>query len=197
MFGLVAAFIVGAALAAGLMLEEKERHTLRLLRSAPVTWGDIGGAKLLVALGYQLAVAAAVLAIQGGFTGQRGWLVLFVGLGCAFSLALGFLFGSLVATTASFGAFLGVVSVVLTVPALFVGPLGTALDGSLVVRAVQVFPTYYPASGIFSAMEGALAASRAIQEAGILLAASLALSVAAVWTMRRSAADGQTHLTPE
>jgi len=187
MFGLVSSFIVGAAVVAGLLLEEKEKDTLRLLMTSRASFADVVAGKLLVGLGYQMTLVLLVLAIQGGYTGAM-WLVLFFGLlGSLLSLALGLLFGSLAKNTGVFGAFIALVSAFYTVPALFVGPLGQALRDSSLVRATQIFPTFYLAHGILAALGGA--GPRAVlSDIAVIATCTLLVLGVALWSLRRESA---------
>ena len=92
MAGLLYSLTIGISFVPGLLVEEKEKKTLRMLMVSPASWGDVVLGKLLVALVYQLLVSAVVLAILGGFSGQIPALLFFVLLSSCFGLVLGLLF---------------------------------------------------------------------------------------------------------
>ena len=185
MCGLVSSFIVGAAVVAGLLLEEKEKETLRLLMASSASFADVVAGKLLVGLSYQLLLVLVVLAIQGGYVGEVGVVLVFSLLGSLLSLALGLLFGSLAKNTGAFGAFIALASAFYTVPALFVGPLGQALRDSPLVRALQIFPTYYLARGLLDAMEGRATPNTTLLEVIVIAGCTALVFGAALWSLRR------------
>ncbi len=75
---LLLSLAVGTIFVPQLLIEEKERHTLRTLMVTPASFEDVLLGKLLVVLAYQLAVTCAVLAIQGSLTGRVGLVLLYV-----------------------------------------------------------------------------------------------------------------------
>src|SRR5712691_6031076 len=123
MSGLLYSLIIGIAFVPGLLVEEKEKKTMRMLMVSPASWSDIVLAKLLVALVYQLLVSAVVLAIQSGFVGQVPLLLLFTLLSSCFSLVLGLLFGTIFQTNGTLGNFVRLISLAYILPSLVLGPL--------------------------------------------------------------------------
>src|SRR5690242_10513460 len=104
---LLTSLFVGVALAPGLLIEEKEKKTLRMLMVSPASWADVIAAKLLVALGYQILVSLIAVAIAKGFTGQVPVVLLFILVGSLFSVALGSLMGCFFKSQGAAGAFSG------------------------------------------------------------------------------------------
>src|SRR5215469_12489089 len=70
--------VVGMTLLPGLVIEEKEKKTLRWLLVSPGSLGDILLGKLLVTLAYQLALSVGVMALLGGFGGNAPLLLLYI-----------------------------------------------------------------------------------------------------------------------
>src|SRR6266581_1833405 len=95
---LLSSFLVGTSLVPGLLAEEKEKKTLRMLMVSPASFSDVVAAKLLVGLVYQLLLAMVALGIKGGYTGEVPLVLLFVLLGSCFSVSLGLLIGSIFQT---------------------------------------------------------------------------------------------------
>jgi ABC-2 type transport system permease protein len=108
-----------------LLLEEKEKKTLRCLLVTLASFRDILIAKLLVVLFFQLIITRFVLAIQGGFTSALPLIIIYVVIGACFSLSLGLFFGSIFNTVSSAGAVSGIVSII------------SILGGNLWVRWVR------------------------------------------------------------
>src|SRR5262249_35848540 len=81
---LITSFMTGMSLVPGLLVEEKEKKTLRMLMVSPASWGDIIASKLLVGLTYQLILSLVILWLVKGFFGQVPLLMLFLVLGAFF-----------------------------------------------------------------------------------------------------------------
>src|SRR5260370_4906674 len=78
---LMSSLLVGTTLVPGILAEEKEKRTLRMLMVSPASYSDVVAGKLLVGLVYQLLLAALVLVINGGVLAPAPPLVLFSLLG--------------------------------------------------------------------------------------------------------------------
>lgn len=184
---LLTSFIVGTSIVPNLLVEEKEKKTMRLLMVSPASFTDVVLGKLLVGLVYQLVLAIVVIAIQRGFIGNIPVVLLFVLLGSCFALALGLLAGSIFETTGGLGGFVSIVSIVFVVSALFTGPLGTLLNGNPLVQAVKILPTYYVADGAYNALQNQSALPSALFDGGIVLGCTIVVLGIAVWLLRRQA----------
>ncbi|HEV8190451.1 MAG TPA: ABC transporter permease, partial [Ktedonobacterales bacterium] len=171
----------------GLLIEEKEKKTLRMLMVSSASWADIIAGKLLVGLGYQLVLAAVVLAVTRGFAGQVPLVLLYVLLGSLLSLALGLLFGSIFKTTSAAGAFSGMVSFLYIVPVFFVGSFGQALGNNVFGQAMKLVPTYYLADGVINALQDRATTALATFDLAVVVGCIVALFIAAVWALRRQA----------
>lgn len=184
---LLASFMVGTSLVPGMMIEEKEKKTLRMLMVSPASWTDIVVGKVLVGLCYQLILSGVVLAITQGFIGQVPIVILFTILGSCFSVALGVLLGCLFRTSSSAGAFAGFVSFLYIVPTFFVGSLGELFHAGVIDQAIRVLPTYYLADGAANALENQMTTGVFALDAGIAVGSIVVLFAAAVWALRRQA----------
>lgn len=186
---LLASLFVGTSMVPALLVEEKEKKTLRMLMVSPASFSDVIVAKLLVGLVYQLALALIAVAITGGFNGsQIPLLLLFALIGSCFSVALGLLVGSLVQTTSASGAFSGTISFIYILPAFFVGPLAQLLGSGPITQFIKVLPTYYIADGTANAVLSTSTPYQLVLDVGISIAATVALVLLAVWTLHRKAA---------
>ena len=139
---LLASFLVGTSLVPGLLAEEKEKKTLRMLMVSPASFSDVVAAKLLVGLSYQLLLAIVALGIKGGYTGEVPLVLLFTLLGSCFSVTLGLLVGSIFQTTTATGAFSGMISFVYILPIFFVGTFAQLLGSNPFTQLIKVLPTY-------------------------------------------------------
>ncbi len=187
MFVLIYSLIAGTSVVPGLITEEKERKTVRMLMVSPASFADIVMGKLIVGLVYQLILLVAVLAIMQGFMGQIPLLLVFMVLCAGFSIALGLLGGSIFNTTSGSGAFAGFGSFIYVIPALFVGSLGQILQGNVIVQIMKVMPTYYMAEGLYTALLGQSTLNTILLDGGITLGSIALLFLASVWFLRRQA----------
>lgn len=113
---LLTSISVGISLVSTLLVEEKEKRTLRLLLVSPASITDVVLAKLLVGVVYQFVLSLVVLAVLHGFVGNLPLVLLFVLLSSLFGLALSLLAGSIFHTTSGLGGFLGIVSLLFIIP---------------------------------------------------------------------------------
>ena len=187
MYVLLSSLLVGTSVVPGLITEEKEKKTLRMLMVSPASFADVIMGKLLVGLAYQLLLLVVVMLIMQGFIGQVPLLLLFVFLGSCFSIAVGLLAGGLFQTASAAGGFTGFASFLYVIPALFVGPLGDLLQNNPLVQAMKVFPTYYLAQGIFNALTSQTSAPTLLLNLGVTLGSVLILLAISIWLLRRQA----------
>jgi len=188
MAGLLYSLTIGISFVPGLLVEEKEKKTLRMLMVSPASWGDVVLGKLLVALVYQLLVSAVVLAILGGFSGQIPALLFFVLLSSCFGLVLGLLFGSIIQTNGNVGTFVGIVSLLYTLPSLVLGPLYNVLQGTPFEQAMRVLPMYYMADAFLKALQGQATLQNTFLDIIVLLGGTILLFFVSIWSLRRQAA---------
>jgi ABC-2 type transport system permease protein len=186
--GLLMTFLTGIGLVSNLLIEEKEKKTLRMLMVSPATFLDVVLAKLLVGLTYQLALSGIVLAIVKGFTGEIPLVLLFVLLGATFSLTLGLLAGCIFQTTAASGGFIGAISMFFIAPTIFIGPLAFLIQNTPIEYIVKLLPTYYIAHGTYNAVQSQSTFASVSLDAGVLIACIGILLIASAWALRRQAA---------
>lgn len=189
---LLSSFLVGTSLVPGLLAEEKEKKTLRMLVVSPASFSDVIAGKLLVGLAYQLLLAAIVLAINGGYSGQVGLVLLFAMLGACFSVMLGLLLGSLFQTTSSAGAAAGMLSLIYIIPIFFVGSFGQLFGGNPFTSMVKVLPTYYIADGVINALESQSTPGGILLDVGVVAGCIVLLFLVASWFLRRQAVVAST-----
>lgn len=188
MSALLYSLTIGISFVPGLLVEEKEKKTIRMLMVSPASWGDIVAAKLLVGLAYQLIVSAAVMVIVGGFVGQVPLVLFFTLLGSCFGLVMGLFFGSLLQTNGTVGTFVGLVGVAYTLPLLVLGPLYIVLQDTAFAQAIKVLPPYYIADGILKAMLNQATWDNILLDIVLILGCTVLLFLASIWSLRRQSA---------
>jgi ABC-2 type transport system permease protein len=182
---LMVSFMVGTSLMPGLLIEEKERKTLRMLMVTPASFTDVILGKLLVALVYQLLLSLIVIAIQGGYVGQIPLLLLYALLGSCLSLALGLLLGGVFQTASTAGAVGGMLMFIYIIPTIFAGPLGTLLGNNPLASLVKLFPTYYISDGAYNAVLSQGTPGSHLLDIAIVAGTTLVLIAITVWVLRR------------
>ncbi len=185
---LITSFMIGMSLVPGLLVEEKEKKTLRMLMVSPASWGDIIASKLLVGLTYQIFLSLVILAVVKGYYGQVPLLLVYVVLGALFGGAIGLLMGSILKTQSATGALVGLAYFFFLIPSFFVGPLGQLFQGNPVTTVMQALPTYYLAQGIFNALGSQTTPGSLALDVGIVGACIVVIFIGAAWTLRRQAA---------
>ena len=184
---LLASLMVGITFIPQLLLEEKERKTLRMLLVSPASFSDILIGKLLVVLVFQLATTAAVLAILGGFTGDVPLVVLYLVLGTIFSLSSGLLFGALFSSVQAASTVSGFVAFAYIISGIFAGQLGALMGKSPVQQIVRLIPAYYLAEGVVNASQMVGSVGSNLLDISIILGSSLVFLVISAWALRRQA----------
>ncbi|HEY0755575.1 MAG TPA: ABC transporter permease [Ktedonobacteraceae bacterium] len=182
---LLCSFIVGSSLMPGLLIEEKEKKTLRMLMVTPASFTDVILGKLLVVLIYQLILSLISVAIVGGFTGQVPLILLYLLIGSCLSLAIGLLLGGAFQSASTAGAIGGMLSFIYVIPAIFSGPIGASFGSNPIIQLIKIFPTYYIADGAYNAMQGQGTLNGQFIDLGVPLAVTLVLLALTTWILRR------------
>lgn len=189
---LLTSFLVGTSLVPGMLAEEKEKKTLRMLMVTPASFTDVVLGKLLVGLSYQFVLTLFVVGIKGGYIGQIPLLLLFALLGSCFSVSLGLLAGSLFQTTSTAGAFSGIISMIYIVPIFFVGLFSQILGDNPFTPIIKVLPTYYIADGVTKALQNAATWGNIWIDVGAIVGSIVVLLAIATMGLRRQAAVAAT-----
>ncbi len=183
---LLSSFFIGMAVAPGLIIEEKEKKTLRMLMVSPASWTDVIAAKLLVALVYQLLLALVVLGIVKGFTGQVPLVLLFTLLGAFFSVSLGALAGSIFKTQAASGAFSGLGVFIFITPLFFSDLIGFG-GNTPVAQVMKVLPAYWLGDGVIKALQNRATLDNILLDIIIVLGSTILIFLVSIWGLRRQA----------
>jgi ABC-2 type transport system permease protein len=184
-------FYTALFLLPSLLIEEKEKKTIRMLMVSPASFTEIVLGKSLVTLSYQLLLTLTLflIAATGGHLGNIALLIPFILLGIGMSLALGLLLGCIFkTTTAAAGVGGGISSALLILPAILAGPFGQlVLGNSALGQVLKVLPTYYIADALYIALLNQNKPGNVLLDAGVLCTCIVALFALAVWTLRRQA----------
>lgn len=182
---LMVSLTVGFSLMPGLLIEEKEKKTLRMLMVTPASFTDVILGKLLVVLGYQLLLSFVALTIVNGFTVQAPLVLLYMLLGACLSLSIGLLLGGLFQTASAAGAIGGLISFIYIIPVVFDGPLGALFSNNPIIQLMKIFPTHYITNGVYNAMQNQVTLSDQLLDLGVVLGCILVLLTLTIWVLRR------------
>ncbi|HEY7415287.1 MAG TPA: ABC transporter permease [Ktedonobacteraceae bacterium] len=184
---LLMSLLVGTSIMPHLLIEEKEKKTLRMLMVSPASFIDVVLGKLLVVLGYQLLLSCAAIAILQGFFGNVPVLILFALLGVSFALSLGLFAGGLFQSNGALSGFTSIVSFVLVLPGVIVGLAPLIGNNSPILQILKILPTYYIAQGAYDALNNQSSLNSILFNGGIVLAWTIILCFGAVYALRRQA----------
>lgn len=179
--------VVGLSLLPGLVIEEKEKKTLRWLLVSPGSLGDVLLGKLLVILAYQLVISVGMMALLGGFGGTIPLLLLYILLGACLALALGLLFGVLFQTASAANVVCGLSVLIFFILPSVIVPLAPFIASNPITNLVKILPTYYLADGANNAIQHVGSFSSNLLDVGVILVTTLVVFLIAVWTLRRQA----------
>ena len=138
---------IGLALVPMLLVEEKESHTLDALLVSPAGYGQVVLGKALTGLFYCTCAAVVVYAF-GARWFVHGWLLLLVfALGAGFAVAIGLLMGTFIDNPSSVNLGVGLLLMILLVPAL----LGGLIDDRA-PRALSLLMDWLPSAAFGEAL---------------------------------------------
>jgi len=164
-----------------LLVEEKEKHTLKSILVSPASYADVVAGKALVGVLYTLLGAAILVVLSDGLAGVTAPLALAVVLGGLFTVEVGLLLGAIFSTAAQVNTWSSILLLLLIAPSWL-----TSISVADAVSAVmRVLPTYYLVQLIVEA-RGGVAEVAATTNYAVLLASIVALFAAIVWTLRRA-----------
>jgi ABC-2 type transport system permease protein len=188
---LALSFEVGLTLMPGLLIEEKEKKTLRMLMVSPASFGDVIMGKLLVVLVLQLALSLIMVALLGGFSGNVQLMLLYLLVGAAFALSVGLLIGSLLGTAAAAGGVEIIPIFAFIIPAVFI-PLAPFLGANPIAQLIKILPSYYMSDGAFNALQKQGTFNGNVLDVGVTLGCAAITLLLTLWVLRRQSAVAAT-----
>ncbi len=174
---------VGIYLLPGLIVEEKEKKTIRLLLTSPARAIDVVIAKSMVSFFYTMVLSLLIMLAYIGNIADLPLLLLFIVLGNLFACALGILFGAYFNDIQTVYVWVSGVGLILMLPIFFVLPFLANIPG--LSQALYLIPSYYLAKGMLGASIGDITFESGLLFAGLLAAFTLAAFLVAAWTLRR------------
>jgi ABC-2 type transport system permease protein len=181
---LVGLITTGLMLVPQLMVEEKEKKTMRMILASPASYGDVIAGKLLVGFGYTVLVSLLLLIIGRIPAAAIPLMLLFMLLGGIFFLLVGLTIGAASKTGTEVNSYGTVVFMLAMVPMLLDMP-GLGLNSGPFATIVRVFPNYYLVDGMRRALEGTANLENTLLNAGVTVAVILVVFALASWLLRR------------
>lgn len=185
---LLVSLVVGTTFMPQLLIEEKERKTLRMLMVTPASFEDVLLGKLLLVLVYQVVLTMVAIAIQNVFVGQVGLVILYAVLGGLFSVSVGLLLGAAFNTVSAAAAIEGPIILIYILAGMFVGPLGELFGSGRLLILVRLLPTYYIAQGVSNASQNVGNMGTNLLDIGVILGSTIVLFAISAWILRRQSA---------
>ena len=185
--------LVGLTLMPGLLIEEKEKKTLRMLMVSPASFADVVLGKVVVALGCQLAVSLIVRAVIGGFVGNTPLILLYTLLGGSFAVVVGLLLGSVLQTASAAGGLEIPIIFAFIIPGIFIPLAGVGyLSSNPILQIIKILPTYYFVDGVYNAIQNQGSLGGNALDIGVTVGSVLIILLLSLWGLRRQASVAAT-----
>jgi ABC-2 type transport system permease protein len=182
MFLVMSVTMVGVFVVPYILVEEKEKHTLKAILVSPASYTDVVVGKGLVGLFYAMLVAGILMAMNNGFVGNVVVTVLALILGSVFLVLVGLLMGAAFKTLSQVNSWSSIVMLALMLPGMF----GDFLAPPEPIPTIMKFiPTSYMARAVSQGMANEITAASAMLNLGALAVASVLAFVAVIWFLRR------------
>jgi ABC-2 type transport system permease protein len=175
--------MTGSYVVPALLVEEKEKNTLKSILVSPASYSEVIVGKALVGLFYALLVTGIMVALMKGPGGNNALLASVVLLGSVFFVEVGLAMGALFKNTTQVNTWAGMIMLVLMAPSWTVG---VGLSGP-VDTVMHWIPTYYLVE-LLSVARGAASSGEEWFGATILVVCILAVFGLIVWALRRGEA---------
>lgn len=173
----------GGFLVPYLIFEEKQTHTMDALLVSPASAADITIGKAVAGIVYCLTAMVVVLAFNYSSVVTWGLTATAVLLGAIFAVGVGLLMGSLFENAQQLGAW-SIIPIV-----LLMAPIMVATLGNLPTLLESLLP-WLPSIGLTNlfllSFSGSATLTRALPDLALVLAWSLPLYAAVIWSVRRS-----------
>jgi len=185
MIGLLVGLLsTGLLLVPNLLVEEKEKKTLRLILSAPASYSDVVIGKLLVGLIYTVLLGAVLLLISRIPLSALPQVVYFGLLGAILFLLCGLLVGIVSATGVEVNTYGTLIFLLAMIPIIFAMP-GLDLMQGWLGAVIRLIPNFYVVDGMGRALQDTTTPDSFVLNSVVTIAAILAIFALATWFLRR------------
>ena len=174
--------MVGVFVVPYILVEEKEKNTLKAVLVSPATYSDVVVGKALVGLFYALLVALTLMLLNNGFTGNVLVTTLGLVLGSVFLVQVGLLMGAAFKTVAQVNSWSSIVMLALMLPGMF----GDFLPPPEPIPTImKLIPTTYLAKAVTQGMADTATLTSTAINLGVLTLASAAAFAGIIWFLKR------------
>ena len=173
--------MVGVFVVPYILVEEKEKHTLKALLVSPASYADVVIGKALVGLFYALLVAFVLMALNQGFAGNVVVTGLALLLGSVFLVQVG-LMGAAFKATNQVNSWSSIVMLILMLPGMFGDFLAPPEP---IPTMMKLIPTSYMASAVRQGMANTATPSTTLLNLGVLALGAVVAFAAVIWLLRR------------
>ena len=185
MVGLLVGLVsTGLLLVPTLLVEEKERKTLRLILSAPASYADVVLGKLLVGLIYTILLGAIMLLISRIPLNALPQVVYFGLLGAILFLLCGVLIGIVSKTGVEVNTYGTLIFLLALVPIIF-GLPGLELAQGWLGALIRLIPNFYLVDGMARALQDTTTPDSFLLNTAVTVVVIVAIFLLATWALRR------------
>jgi ABC-2 type transport system permease protein len=181
---LVALVSAGMLLVPTLLVEEKEKKTLRMILASPASYGDVIAGKLLVGFSYTMLLSTVMLVFSRMPAAALPQLIFFTVLGGIFFLLVGLALAAFSKTMTEVNTYGSLVFMLALIPLMLNMPGMDVLSG-VFGGIVRLIPNYYMIDGMRRALEGTANLESFLFNAGVTVAMIVVLFGLATWLLRR------------
>ncbi len=178
---LIGLAMIGVFVVPTLLVEEKEKRTLKTILVSPASSADVVAGKAVVGLFYGLLGAVVLLILNDALRGDLALLGLAIVLGGLVMVELGLLLGALFSTTTQVNTWSSVILVLLTLPSWLTGGLAP----EPVAAAMRFVPTYYLVQ-LVEQSRGSAVETAAWVSVAVLGGLAVVLFAGITWTLKRA-----------
>lgn len=174
--------MVGVFIVPYILVEEKEKATLKAILVSPATYTDVVLGKGIVGLFYALLVAAILLVMNNGLTGNILLTVSAIVLGSTFLVLVGLLMGAAFKQLTQVNSWSSIVMLVLMMPGMF-GDIMPPPEP--VATVMKLIPTHYLALSVTQGMNNTATMAGSLINLGVLAGMSIISFAAVIWFLKR------------
>ncbi|PZR94927.1 MAG: hypothetical protein DLM69_12065 [Candidatus Chloroheliales bacterium] len=173
--------IIGMLVLPVLIVEEKEKKTLRFVLTTPARTSEVVIAKAATGFLYSLALAVLVLLINSSSINGLALVALFVVIGSLFGVAMGILIGAFFNNVQAVNTWAGMLMSLMILPGIFVIFGATGIFAIL----LRIIPSYWLMDGTVGAAMGSLDFNTALLDLGLSIVVVVVLLALSMVLLRR------------
>jgi ABC-2 type transport system permease protein len=143
--------MVGVFVLPTILVEEKEKNTLRAILTSPASYADVVLGKALVGLLYSLLMSGILMVANNGFSGDVPVTLVALVLGSLLMVQIGLLMGAVFQTSMQVNTWSSIIMLVLLLPSMFSTPPRPPEPLATIVRLI---PTSYLAHAVALSLGG-------------------------------------------